>query len=280
MGKKDFLQEKYCEINHLKSLLQTYPKEYCETIIGVMNKVFDEISDYLEEQNGKIKTNVVDKVVDKEKFDKVVGKVNKCKEVIEEKGAKIVDKGKHYKKEEKCEKEEKHKKKEKKCEKHKRQSNLTLEKLSKYNGKDGNPSYVAVNGTIYDVSNISKWKGGNHFGLLAGNDLTSEFLNCHSDNLNILQNADIVGTLIDSKSREDIKYFRIDEVAKYNGKNGNLAYVIVDGIVYDVTNNDRWKEGQHYGVTAGKDASEYFKICHKNEMDILKKLKVVGKIVE
>ena len=26
MAKKDFLQQKYCEINQLKNLLQTYPK--------------------------------------------------------------------------------------------------------------------------------------------------------------------------------------------------------------------------------------------------------------
>ena len=48
MTKKDFLQQKYCEINQLKNLLQTYPKEYCETIIKVMEKVFDEIVEFSE----------------------------------------------------------------------------------------------------------------------------------------------------------------------------------------------------------------------------------------
>ena len=47
MAKKDFLEQKYCEINKLKNLLQTYPKEYAETIIKVMQNVFDEISEYL-----------------------------------------------------------------------------------------------------------------------------------------------------------------------------------------------------------------------------------------
>ena len=56
MAKKDFLQQKYCEINQLKNLLQTYPKEYCETIIKVMEKVFDEIAEYLEEEKDKVKT--------------------------------------------------------------------------------------------------------------------------------------------------------------------------------------------------------------------------------
>ena len=61
MAKKDFLQQKYCEINQLKNLLQTYPKEYCETIIKVMEKVFDEITEYLDEEKNKLKT-VVKKV--------------------------------------------------------------------------------------------------------------------------------------------------------------------------------------------------------------------------
>ena len=50
MAKKDFLEQKYCEINKLKNLLQTYPKEYAETIIKVMQNVFDEISEYLDEE--------------------------------------------------------------------------------------------------------------------------------------------------------------------------------------------------------------------------------------
>ena len=55
MAKKDFLEQKYCEINKLKNLLQTYPKEYAETIIKVMQNVFDEISEYLDEEANKLK---------------------------------------------------------------------------------------------------------------------------------------------------------------------------------------------------------------------------------
>ena len=34
---------------------------------------------------------------------------------------------------------------------------LTLEELAKFNGKDGNPAYVAVDGIIYDVSASPAW---------------------------------------------------------------------------------------------------------------------------
>ena len=58
MAKKNFLEQKYCEINQLKNLLQTYPKEYCETIIKVMEKVFDEITEYIEKEKDKVKDMV------------------------------------------------------------------------------------------------------------------------------------------------------------------------------------------------------------------------------
>ncbi|TXI93800.1 MAG: hypothetical protein E6Q33_02215 [Neisseriales bacterium] len=46
--------------------------------------------------------------------------------------------------------------------------------LKNYDGKDGHKAYVALNGYVYDVSNVSAWKGGKHYkGMVAGTDLTS-----------------------------------------------------------------------------------------------------------
>ena len=235
MAKKDFLQQKYCEINQLKNLLQTYPKEYCETIIKVMEKVFDEIAEYLEEEKDKVKT-IVKKIQPQRIF--------------------------------------------------------TVEELAKYNGKNGAKAYVAVGGIIYDVTAISKWSGGNHYGITAGKVLDKEFAQCHSNKLAIMEYAVAVGVLDninkdskskiknDSKSRDELRYYKIEDIAKFDGKNGTLAYIVVDGTVYDVTSMNKWISGSHYGLTAGKDLTEYFKTCHKNETDILKKLRIVGTIVE
>jgi len=50
---------------------------------------------------------------------------------------------------------------------------FTEEELAKYNGKKGNPVYVAYNGKVYDVSASFLWKDGIHQVLHgAGVDLT------------------------------------------------------------------------------------------------------------
>ena len=41
------------------------------------------------------------------------------------------------------------------------------------------------------------------------------------------------------------KTFTLKELAKYNGKNGNRAYVAIRGKVYDVTDSALWPGGEH-----------------------------------
>jgi membrane-associated progesterone receptor component len=74
------------------------------------------------------------------------------------------------------------------------QATFTLQELSKFNGKDGNPAYVAVNGIVYDVTNNAAWAAATHFGLTAGKDLTNEFASCHGGQP-ILSKPKIVGKL-------------------------------------------------------------------------------------
>lgn len=75
------------------------------------------------------------------------------------------------------------------------QKQFTLEELAKYNGANGSPAYVAVNGIVYDVSLSPVWGGGTHFGLYAGQDLTSQFKACHNGEMKLLDNLPKVGKL-------------------------------------------------------------------------------------
>ena len=58
-----------------------------------------------------------------------------------------------------------------------------------------------------------------------------------------------------SSTQSNAQTFTLDELSQYDGKNGNDAYVAVDGIVYDVTNAAKWQNGNHYGVQAGTDCT-------------------------
>jgi membrane-associated progesterone receptor component len=75
------------------------------------------------------------------------------------------------------------------------QTTFTLQELSKYDGKGGDPAYVAVNGTVYDVTNNAAWAAASHFGLTAGKDLTNEFASCHAGQP-ILSKIKVVGKLV------------------------------------------------------------------------------------
>lgn len=56
--------------------------------------------------------------------------------------------------------------------------------------------------------------------------------------------------------------FTLEELSKYNGINGNAAYVSVNGIVYDVSSVQSWDGGVHFGVSAVSNATENFITCH------------------
>ena len=58
------------------------------------------------------------------------------------------------------------------------------------------------------------------------------------------------------------KEFTLSELAQNDGTMGKPAYVAVNGIVYDVSDNSKWVGAVHYGLTAGKDLSSQFESCH------------------
>jgi predicted heme/steroid binding protein len=73
---------------------------------------------------------------------------------------------------------------------------FTLEELAEYNGTNGKPPYVAINGIVYDMSHIRPWASGTHFGLSAGNNLTAQFMGCHRGAQSVLNKLIQVGRLV------------------------------------------------------------------------------------
>lgn len=77
---------------------------------------------------------------------------------------------------------------------------------------------------------------------------------------------------------EELREFTLEELAQFNGKDGNAAYVAVNGKVYDVTEVPAWRGGSHQNtVVAGIDATEYISKS-PHGLSVLNGLKVVGKL--
>ena len=73
---------------------------------------------------------------------------------------------------------------------------LTLEQLKQYDGQNGNPAYIAVDGILYDVTNVRQWKNGSHNGYSAGQDLTDAIKNKSPHGTAQLNGVPVVGKLV------------------------------------------------------------------------------------
>ncbi len=73
---------------------------------------------------------------------------------------------------------------------------FTLDELAQFDGKNGNPAYVAVDGKVYDVTDVPQWNGGSHAGgsLAAGMDQT-DAIGRSPHGARVLDSLTVVGTL-------------------------------------------------------------------------------------
>ena len=78
---------------------------------------------------------------------------------------------------------------------------------------------------------------------------------------------------------EKQRRFSMDELSKFNGKNGNPAYIAYKRKVYDVTDSNQWTDGDHLGHEAGQDLTMALEIAPHGE-EVMEKMKLVGVLAE
>lgn len=91
-------------------------------------------------------------------------------------------------------------------------------------------------------------------------------------------NEEVEYDLTQSDEVENLPIMTIEEVAKNNGQDGNNAYIIVDNIVYDVTNSSRWTDGKHNDFEAGQDLSNEIDEVSPHGRRVLDNIEKVGRI--
>jgi len=90
-----------------------------------------------------------------------------------------------------------------------------LEELSKFDGKDGKPTYVALYGRVIDVSNSKLWKDGHHMKRHhAGKDLTTD-IKAAPHTPEILARFPQVGILKKDAGEREIPWFITSLISRF-----------------------------------------------------------------
>jgi predicted heme/steroid binding protein len=74
----------------------------------------------------------------------------------------------------------------------------------------------------------------------------------------------------------EFRKFTLEELEEYNGKNGKPAYIAYKGKVYDISDSDLWRDGEHMGMhQAGKDLTDELELAPHRE-EIFERAKLIG----
>jgi predicted heme/steroid binding protein len=73
--------------------------------------------------------------------------------------------------------------------------------------------------------------------------------------------------------------FKVEELSKFKGRDGNPAYIAYQGKVYDMSQSSFWLDGDHLGAhQAGKDLTVELELAPHGPEN-LDRVKQVGKLV-
>ena len=84
----------------------------------------------------------------------------------------------------------------------------------------------------------------------------------------------LVGISLNVFAANSLPHMSLKEIKTHDGKNGNSAFVALNGNVYDVSKIEAWKGGKHHkGMVAGTDLTPYINLS-PHGADIINKLKL------
>jgi predicted heme/steroid binding protein len=75
----------------------------------------------------------------------------------------------------------------------------------------------------------------------------------------------------------------LSQLSQFDGKDGRRAFIAVSGVVYEVTNSPRWRNGIHNGdsrIAAGNDLTSQIDSISPHGRRVLDNIPRVGRIVE
>ncbi|WP_338350713.1 cytochrome b5 domain-containing protein [Enterococcus faecalis] len=73
---------------------------------------------------------------------------------------------------------------------------FTKEELKQYDGKNNQKKYVAIDGIVYDLTSMKAWKGENHHGNHAGQDLSAMIIQA-PHKTKVLEKLEVVGKYVE-----------------------------------------------------------------------------------
>ncbi len=79
-------------------------------------------------------------------------------------------------------------------------------------------------------------------------------------------------------AEEKEKTFTLQELSRYDGKEGRPAYFAYGGKVYDITTSGQWEDGEHHGLhSSGVDLTDALSEAPHGE-DVFERFRVVGRV--
>lgn len=110
---------------------------------------------------------------------------------------------------------------------------ITIDELKEMDGQDGRKGYVAAEGMVYDVTELSLWRNGSHQGQLhtAGQELTKDIVIDSPHGTTKLEKAYLVGLLV----------FTREQLSRFNGIEEMRELVAYNGCIYDVSDLESWE---------------------------------------